>query len=303
MKTRTLKSDVLLLLAAIIWGFAFVAQRVGMEYVGPFIFNGIRFALGSLVLVPYLVLQRKKRRSPQGLTRERDRKILVFGGGLTGIILFLGATLQQVGIVYTTAGKAGFLTGLYVIIVPLIGIFLGQRILFGTWLGALSAAVGLYLLCMTGKLSLSLGDSLVFVSALFWAVHCHILSWLSPKVGAIRLAFLQFTICSLFSMLFALLYETISLQGIFDAAVPILYGGLLSVGVAYTLQVIAQKEAHPSHAAIILCLESAFAVLGGWLILNEMLSFRGLIGCGFMFAGMILSQLQIENRSIRAIFD
>jgi drug/metabolite transporter (DMT)-like permease len=286
-----LKSDLLLLLTAVIWGVAFVAQRVGMVYVGPFTFNGIRFALGILMLLPFAI-----KGNPSNATRmdnlfNKSSKIMRWGGFLTGIIIFMAASLQQVGLVYTTAGKAGFITGLYVIIVPMIGLFLGQKTHNGTWLGAILAALGLYFLSVTKDFTIALGDLLVLMGAVLWAVHVHLIGWLSPQMNSVRLAMLQYAACSILSLLTAIFFESISIKSIQKAAVPILYGGLLSVGVAYTLQVVAQKKAHPAHAAILLSLEAVFAAIGGWVLLHEILSFRGLLGCILMLSGMLISQL------------
>ncbi len=291
MVSRTVKSDLLLLLTAGIWGFAFVAQRVGMEYVGPFTFNGVRFALGSLSLVPLLVWTTRKTRSDEGEKVSNGSPDLWWGGGLAGIFLFSGASLQQVGLVYTTAGNAGFITGLYVVIVPLMGLFLRQRTTTGTWLGACLAATGLYFLSVTDQFTISWGDFLEVVGAFFWAGHVLVIGWLSPRVAALKLAITQFAACSLLSLAIAAIFEEIALSGVLEAAVPILYGGVASVGVAYTLQVVAQKHAHPAHAAIFLSLEAVFAAIGGWLLLGELLSHRGLLGCALMLAGMLLSQL------------
>ncbi|MFZ2039210.1 MAG: DMT family transporter [Desulfobacterales bacterium] len=288
---RTLKSDALLMLTATIWGFAFVAQRVGMEYVGPFTFNGVRFALGSLSLVPLMLLKRKNPSAIAALLPPADRQTVAWGGALAGLVLFMGASLQQVGLVHTTAGNAGFITGLYVVIVPLLGLFWRQRPDLGTWIGALLAATGLYLLSVTAAFKIAFGDLLVLVGAFFWAAHVLIIGWLSPRIESIQLACIQFAVCSLLSLITAAALETMTLQGLMGAALPILYGGLLSVGVAYTLQVVAQRDARPAHAAIILSLESVFAALGGWLLLGELLSARALVGCSLMMAGMLLSQL------------
>jgi drug/metabolite transporter (DMT)-like permease len=291
MNILTLKSDSLLLLTAVIWGFAFVAQRVGMEYVGPFTFNGVRFALGSFVLLPLILRNRKhKANSREILTRPSTRTI-IFGGGILGLTLFAAASLQQVGLVYTTAGNAGFITGLYVVIVPILGLLLGQRTDVGTWIGAFLAAAGLYLLCITDEFSISFGDMLELVGAFLWAGHVLLIGWLSPKIDSLKLAFTQFAACSVLSLITAVFTEVIVLKALFKATIPILYGGVLSVGVAYTLQVVAQRNAHPAHAAILLSLEAVFAALGGWLILNETLAPRELFGCALMFAGMLLSQL------------
>ncbi|MBW1693187.1 MAG: DMT family transporter [Deltaproteobacteria bacterium] len=288
MNITTLKSDSLLLLTAAIWGFAFVAQRVGMDYVGPFTFNGVRFALGSLVLVP-LILRNRKNQNPNGKVLKREeKKVVIFGGAILGITLFTAASLQQVGLVYTTAGNAGFITGLYVVIVPILGLFWKQRPDAGTWIGAFFAVIGLYFLSIADKFTISFGDLLELFGAFFWAGH---VGWLSPKMDSLKLACTQFAACSVLSLFTALLVEKIVMKSIFQAALPILYGGVLSVGVAYTLQVVAQKKAHPAHAAIILSLEAVFAAFGGWLILDETLTSRGLLGCALMLSGMLLSQL------------
>ena len=291
MDHHTLKADGLLLLTAMIWGFAFVAQRIGMDYVGPFTFNGIRFALGCLVLLPLLARSNGPGAVAEAIRPPLTRGQLVGGASLTGVALFAGASMQQVGLVYTTAGNAGFITGLYVVIVPLLGLFWGQRPGAGTWTGAVLAAAGLYLLSVTASFTIAFGDLLVLIGAFFWAGHVLIIGWLSPRTSPVRLAFFQYAACSVLSMVVALLFEEITAAGVRGALVPILYGGVMSVGVAYTLQVVAQQSAHPAHAAILLSLEAVFAALGGWVLLGERLSIRGFTGCALMLAGMLLSQL------------
>ncbi|TYO99062.1 threonine/homoserine efflux transporter RhtA [Geothermobacter ehrlichii] len=289
MKQGTLKADILLLMTATIWGFAFVAQRVGMDYVGPFTFNGVRFALGSLSLLPLILLLGKRQSQPKGIER-----IPVFKGALlAGLALFAGSSLQQAGLVYTTAGNAGFITGLYVVLVPIVGLFWRQRPRVGTWIGAMLAVVGLYFLSVTSDFTISFGDFLVLLAAFFWAGHVLLIGWLAPRTDPLKLASAQFAVCAALSLLTALAVEQVSLQGILDATVPILYGGLGSVGIAYTLQVIAQRDAHPAHSAIIMSLEGVFAALGGWWLLGEILTLRGLFGCGLMLAGMIVSELSV----------
>jgi len=297
MDSRSLRADALLLLTAVIWGAAFVAQRMGMDNVGPLTFNGIRFLLGALALVP---LARSRRRAAAataaagGKAPATDLADYLQPCGVAGVALFTGATMQQVGLVYTTAGKAGFITGLYVVIVPLLGLLWRQRTPWSTWCGAALAVAGLYFLTMSENLSLAEGDALVLIGALFWAGHVLAIGWLSGRqVEPVLLACLQFLICAVLSLAVAGFSEaaTFTLTALWDAALPILYGGLLSVGVAYTLQVVGQRHAPPAHAAIILSLETVFAALGGWLLLQETLSGRGLIGCALMFAGMLLSQL------------
>jgi len=290
MHSRHLKADGLLLLTALIWGAAFVAQRLGMEHIGPFTFNGVRFALGALALQP-LIWRMQKARSGPGASSGR----IIRCGLLAGCVLFAGAALQQVGIIYTTAGKAGFITGLYVVMVPLFGLLLGQRAGAGTWIGALAAAAGLYLLSVNENFSIAFGDLLELIGAVFWAGHVLVIGRLSPGMDAtdaVKLAAAQFTVCAGLSMGAGVLFESITWAGVSAAAVPILYGGLMSVGVAYTLQVVAQRDADPAHAAIILSLEAVFAAVTGYFVLGEVLALRALIGCGLMLGGMLLSQLR-----------
>ena len=284
MRSNSLRADLLLLLTAFIWGFAFVAQRMGMEYVGPYLFNAARFALGCLPLLPFVTQNASGPLLPH-LLRAAP------GSLLAGLFLFAGSSLQQVGIVYTTAGKAGFITGLYVILVPILGLALGQQSGRTTWLGALVATTGLYLLSVEPPFSIAYGDALVLIGALFWAGHVLIIGPFAQQIDWAALAFLQFLTCSLLSFGVALAVEPVAWQPLVDAAWPVFYGGVLSVGVAYTLQVVAQRQAPASHAAIILSLETVFAALGGWWLLSEAMSLRGLAGCGLMFGGMLVSQL------------
>jgi len=286
----TLRSDSLLLLTALIWGFAFVAQRVGMDFVGPFGFNGVRFALGCCVLLPFMMRNGIRAERPAGSSKGTFSSS-AGSSMLAGLALFAGASFQQIGMVYTTAGNAGFITGLYVVLVPILGMFLGHKTSTGTWIGALLAAAGLYLLSVTAEFTISFGDMLVLIGAFFWAGHVHIIGWLSPKNDALKLAFVQNAVCSVLSLLVSLIFEHNGMDGYLGALVPILYGGVLSVGVAYTLQVVAQKHARPAHAAIILSLEAVFAALGGWIILHEVLTPRAMAGCALMFCGMLASQL------------
>ena len=268
-----------------------MAQRVGMDFVGPFTFNSIRFALGGIVLVPLILLGKKPQVSCNSLQTIIRLKMKLKSGALAGLVLFAAASFQQMGLVYTTAGNAGFITGLYVVIVPILGLTFRQHTNVGTWIGTFLAAAGLYLLCVTEKLTVSLGDFLVLVSAFLWAAHVLVIGWLSPKIESLKLACIQFAVCSVLSLIAAVGAEIITLQSIYHAAIPILYGGLLSVGIAYTLQVVAQQNTHPAHAAILLSFEAVFAAIGGWLILDETLTTRGILGCALMLSGMLLSQL------------
>ncbi len=285
--SRAFIPDLQLLLAAFIWGFAFVAQRVGMQTMPPIFFNSFRFLLGGLALLAASVIFPALK--PASSASAGWRKVLP-AGLLCGVILFGGATLQQMGIVYTTAGKAGFITGLYVVLVPLAGLFWGHRMGIFSILGAILAAAGLYLLSVTGQFKLAPGDGLVLLGAFFWTAHVLLIARLSKTVDPVRLSVTQFFVCGILSLLAGLFFEELTWAGLSAALLPLLYGGLLSVGVGYTLQVVAQVKARPSHAAVILSLEGAFAVLGGWLLLGETLSLRGIIGCILMLAAMLVSQ-------------
>lgn len=296
MRAKVLKSDALLLLAAAVWGFAFVAQRMGMAHVGPLTFNAVRFALGAAVLAPFMLARRSSRRAAGGPGMPSAARRTLYAFGIAGSVLFAGASLQQIGIVYTTAGKAGFITGLYVVMVPLIGVLLHQIPSASAWIGATLAAAGLYLLSITGRVDISRGDALVLASALFFAIHVLVIGWLSPRMDPTELAFSQFAACSALSFVFAGAYEPIDLGGIEAAAGPILYAGALSVGLAYTLQIVSQRQAPPEHAAVILSLEAVFAALGGATILGEHLSPRGVAGCALMLTGALVSKLSAARR-------
>ncbi|MDD3364562.1 MAG: DMT family transporter [Syntrophomonas sp.] len=283
---NVIKSNLLLLLTAAIWGFAFVAQRVGMEHVGPYTFNGVRFMLGSLSLIPLILYFRvDSPTSPKGYKSE------VLAGLLAGTVLFIAASLQQIGLIYTTAGKAAFVTSLYLVLVPVLGIFLGQSAGRWTWMGCILAVMGLYFLCIKESASLQFGDLLQLIGAFFWAFHILIIGYFSRRVDVLKLSCYQFFTCSILSLVTAVITETIIIDNILATAVPILYGGFCSVGIAYTLQVVGQKHAPPAHAAIILSMETVFAVIGGFLILGERIEGQEILGCALMLTGMLVSQL------------
>jgi len=289
MKSQAIRADLLMLLAAAIWGFAFVAQREGMETMGPFLFNTARFFIGTVFLLPIVWYLSKKKKISTG--KETSTKKLWVAGTVAGLFLFTASSFQQVGIQYTTAGKAGFITGLYIFFVPLIGIFLGQRTGSGTWLGAFIAVIGLYLLSINEDFSIARGDLLQLICAVFFAAHVLVIGYVAKRMDPLKLSLIQYLVSGVLSFFIAIAIEVITWQMIVDTAIPLLYAGIMSIGVGYTLQVVAQQHAKSSHAAIILGLEGAFAVLGGWLILDENLSTRGLIGCVLMLSGMFLSQL------------
>ncbi len=294
MTSDTLKSDLVLLLAASIWGLAFVAQRVGMEHVGPFTFNGLRFVLGGLSLLPFVWMSRKR-------TYEGSDQDLIKSGMVSGVVLFAGISFQQAGIVYTTAGKAGFITGLYVVMVPIIGLFLRQtRTGAGTWVGAVLASIGMYLLSVNRNMDINFGDMLVFFSAICFACHMIVIERFCNRFSTAALSLVQCGVCSLLSLGVAAVFETFVWTDILAVAFPLIYGGVFSVGVAYTLQIYGQKNSPASHAAIILCLESVMAAIGGWIILNEILSGRAIFGCVLMLTGMLVSQLYAVKKNIPA---
>ena len=290
MDSKELRSSMLLLITAAIWGFAFVAQRMGTMYVGAFTFTGLRFVLGSLSLVPLLIYSNKK--SDKKEKNNAETKINIKAGVAAGTVLFIAASLQQIGLIYTDAGKAGFITGLYIVIVPILGMFLKQRVHISTWAGVALAVLGLYFLSVTEGFNISKGDLYVIIGAFFWAIHILIIDHYTKKVDSIKLSFLQFVTCSILSMTTAFIFEEISFQGLSIVLIPLLYGGIMSAGVAYTLQIIGQKHAKPSHAAIAMSMESVFASIGGYLILKEVLGVRGYIGSALMLAGMLLSQYE-----------
>jgi len=284
-----LQSNVLLLLAAAIWGFGFVAQRLGLEHLGPYGFNGVRFWIGALSLLPVLIWQARR----QGL-QGADGKTMLQAALPVGLLLFIGASLQQVALLYTSAAKAGFITGLYLVLVPLLGLWLAHKTSVNTWLGCLVALSGLYFLSVNSDFSVNPGDILLFIGAFFWAAHLLAIDHFACKMTPVLLAMLQFMVCGILSLLLGFWLEPISLAAIIACAVPLLYAGVIATGVAYTLQIIGQRRAHPAHAAIILSLETVFAAIGGVWLLGETLTSRALLGCALMLAGMLLSQLPLR---------
>lgn len=291
MNTKKIKSTILLFLTAIIWGFAFVAQRVGAEFVGAFTFNGIRFLLGTISLIPVILIFEKEK-----FNKEKFKKTL-FSGLLAGIVLFIASTLQQFGVEITgSAGKAGFLTGLYIVLVPLIRFVMGKKTSILTFFGAVFAVVGLFFLCMTGdEISFGIGDVVLIIGAFFWAGHILVVDKFVNDVSPLKFSMTQFFVCGFLSIIFALFTEEIEFSAIQSAGIPIFYGGLMSVGVAYTCQILGQKDADPTFASIVFSTESVFSAIGGAIILHEIMSGRGYLGCVLIFIGIILSQLDIPT--------
>lgn len=294
MKNISLKSSMLLFLAAFIWGVAFVAQSVGMDYMGPLSFNGARFLMGSVVLLPLVIYRRQKNRK-EGIPAP-DTKITIKGGICCGLALCAAALLQQYGIMYTTVGKAGFITTLYIIMVPIFGIFLKKRVPGKVWIGAVIAAFGMYLLCMSERLALSKGDGLVFICAIIFSVHILVIDYFSPKADGVEISCIQFLTAGVIASIGALLFENPQLGQFMAGIIPLAYAGILSSGVAYTLQVVGQKNVEPTVASLILSLESVVSMLAGWVILHQALTGRELFGCVLVFAAVILVQLPDKKK-------
>jgi drug/metabolite transporter (DMT)-like permease len=287
-----IQANLILLLTALIWGFGFVAQRMGMDHLGPYAFNVCRFLVGALSLLPLLFFFRQKESGPTELNPSFWKFSI-----LAGFALFGGATLQQVGIQYTTVGKAGFITGLYVVIVPILGLFLRQKIGMWTVIGCTLAVLGLYFLSIKEDFSMGWGETMVLIGAFFWAVHVQVIGTANKRnLNPIKLALVQYLVCAALNLLLSLVFETFHLDQVILASGAILYAGIVSVGIAFTLQVIAQKKVEPSRAAIILNLEAVFAVLAGWLFFTELLTMKDWLGCGLMFLGMILSQMKSQEQ-------
>lgn len=289
-----MKNNILLVLTALIWGCAFVAQSVGMDYVGPFTFNMARFLIGAIVLLPVIWFMDRQRKT--GAEKGAGQKTLIIGGICCGIALAVASTLQQWGILFTTVGKAGFITAMYIVIVPLLGIFIGKKVR-PLIIGCVAiAVVGFYFLCMTESLRLGLGDFLVLLCAIAFSIHILVIDHFSPKVDGVKMSATQFLTAAIISAVPTLLWEQPVFTEILQAWQPVLYAGVMSCGVAYTLQIIAQKNADPTVASLLLSLESVFSVLAGWVLLGQGLSLKELFGCVLIFCAIILAQLPEKKK-------
>ncbi|MBQ6805957.1 MAG: DMT family transporter [Lachnospiraceae bacterium] len=303
-----IKQSGILLLTAVIWGVAFAAQSAGMDYVGPFTFNAVRSLIGGVVLIPCICIldKWKKKNTPReqreniesnlNIENKSEKKSLIIGGAACGVFLFVASNFQQFGIQYTTVGKAGFVTALYIILVPIFGIFLHRKVSAKIWIGVAIALLGLYLLCMQGSFQLQKGDFLVLLCAFSFSFHILVVDYFSPKTDGVKMSCIQFFVCGVLSAVCMFLFETPKMGLILEAWLPILYAGVLSCGVAYTLQIVGQKGMNPTVASLILSLESVVSVLAGWVILHETLSKKELLGCVLMFVAIILAQLPDRKR-------
>jgi len=296
---KSLKGSLLLLLTAFIWGTSFVSQKLGMNYVEPFTFGASRFLLGALVLLPLIFIfdaaKKKKMNQTDSSNRENEpvynRKDLIIGGTLCGCALFCGVSLQQWGLVYTTAGKAGFITALYIVLVPLIGLFMRKKVEIYTWIGVVLAVVGLYLLTIKEGFSMEIGDAIVLAGTLFWALHIIIVDSFTAKTESLKLSCIQFVITGILSLIAALIFENPNIKAIIDCAGPILYTAIMVVGVAYTLQIIGQRYTSPTVASLIMSLEAVFSAISGAIFLKESMTPKEIIGCILVFIAVVLTQI------------
>lgn len=298
MNRKELFGSVLLLLCAMIWGSAFVAQRSGLDYMGPCFFNALRSIIGAMALVPCIALLDRlqgHRVSLWGGLTGHDRAVLLAGGLSCGLVLGCASLLQQLGLAHTSVGKAGFITTLYVVIVPLLGLFVGRRVGLRLWIGVALAVFGMYLLCYKGGEPVNRGDLLVFFCSILFSLHIIVIDYFAPRTDCVRMSCLQFLVCGVMSLAIALCVETLTFRSVLNGYVPLLYAGVLSSAVAFTLQILAQKNVHPVVASLLMSLESVFAALGGWVVLNEQLSLREACGCCVIFAAVILAQLRSQK--------
>lgn len=301
-KKLQLRNSLLLLLTATIWGVAFVAQSVGMDYVGPFTFNMLRSIIGGIVLIPCIFLldkiAPKEEKKQTEEERRQGRKTLLLGGICCGVLLALAANMQQIGIQYTTVGRAGFITACYIIIVPILSfLFFRKKCGISIVAAVILALIGLYLLCITDGFAIGKGDLFVLICSFLFSFHILVIDYFSPLVDGVKMSCIQFFVCGIVSGIPALLTETIVWENILQAWMPILYAGVMSCGVAYTLQIVGQKNMNPTVASLILSMESCISVLAGWMILDQKLTSRELFGCVLMFAAIVLAQLPGKKKN------
>lgn len=289
MKTLKIKNLILLFLCAVIWGVAFVAQSDGMNYVEPFTFNGVRSVMGAVVLVPVILVNRKFKSAEQKKSEPVKRSIVA--GAICGIPLCLASNLQQVGIQYTTVGKAGFITALYIVLVPILGLFFKKKVTWRIWLAVMVAVAGLYLLCINGTFSLAMGDILMIACAFCFSCQILCVDYFVAKCDGVIMSASQFAVSGLISLVLMFIVENPSMPAIMSAWLPLCYAGIMSCGVAYTFQIIGQKGMDPTIASLVMSLESVTSVIAGWLILGQSLSVREGIGCVLMFVAIVLAQI------------
>lgn len=315
--SKKIQSIIFLTLCAMIWGFAFVAQRSGMDYMGPFFFSALRMYIGSISLVPVIFIFDRIEKSkslensaPPEEVLQKDtshrlnrftgkNKILIQGGLICGTVIFFASNFQQVGLVFTTAAKTGFITTLYIVLVPIFGLFLKQKVGLNAWVGVIVAACGLYFLCLTESLTITFGDFVVLIGSGFWAAHILFIDHFAPKVNVMKLICLQFIVAGTLSLIVAFFTEELAWSAIVQTAPALLYVGIFSSGIAFTFQALGQKYSTPTASSLILSTESVFAALGGVIVLHEVLSTREWIGCILMFIAVIVAQLPKREKLMK----
>lgn len=291
------KGELILLTTAFIWGTSFVSQKLGMNYIEPLTFGASRFLLGALALIPVILIfdtlnkKKKNDETTESNKNKYNNKDLIIGGVLCGIAIFFGASFQQIGLVSTTVGKAGFITALYIVLVPIFGLFMRKKINLFTWVGVILSVFGLYLLCIQEDFSIQKGDAIVLAGTAFWALQIIIVDIYVNRVDSLKLSLVQFITAGVLSTIAAIVFENPSIASIIDCAGPILYTAIMVVGVAYTLQIVGQRYTNPTISAIIMSLESVFSAISGVIFLNESMNIKELIGCAFMFLAVIITQV------------
>jgi drug/metabolite transporter (DMT)-like permease len=289
MNKFVLRQSLILLLTAIIWGIAFVAQSVGMDYVEPFTFIAVRNVIGVIVLLPVVYIMGRNKEKNQ---KKESKKDLLTGGVACGVFLFIASAFQQVGVKYTSVGKAGFITAMYIVLVPIVGMFMHKKTGIKVWIGVVLAVIGMYFLCIAkGETGIQKGDMLIFICAFTFSFHILTVDYFSPKVDGVKMSCIQFATCGILAAIFMVIFEKPNITDILNAWIPILYAGAMSSGVAYTLQIVGQKGMNPTVASLILSLESVVCALAGWIILHQNLSAREIFGCCVAFVAIIIVQL------------
>ena len=294
MKKNRVIGSVLMLVASLIWGAAFVAQSLGMETIGPFTFTAIRISLGALALLPVCIIKDnlEKKKTPLQEKKPFFTKRELFYGAMMGIAFFAASNFQQYALTYTTAGKAAFITALYIVFVPIAGVFMKKRVQPFVWVGVGIAFIGLYFLCVRPEEGgVNFGDILAFCCSLFFTLQIILIEKSGEEADGVKLSLLQFIVCGILSIGMMFIFEKPKMDGIFAATIPLLYAGILSGGVAYTLQIISQRKLDTTVASLLMSMESVFAVLTAWIIMQEGMSGREIIGCVIMFVAIILAQL------------
>lgn len=298
---KKLLNSLLLLLVAMIWGLAFVAQSTGMDYVGAFTYNFARMLIGGIVLIPLIIFVDMKKSEEVKLTEKNNWKLQLSGGICCGIVFFISSNIQQFGVKYTTVGKASFITAMYIVIVPILSIFIGKKVSKAALISVVMAVAGFYMLCLSGNSKLTKGDLLVLLCAFGFSIHIMVIDYFSPKVDCVKMSCMQFLVAGILSGIAMFIFEKPTVSALWNCRLEIAYAGLLSCGVGYTLQMVAQKNVNPTIASLLMSLESVFGSIAGVLILNETFTRRQITGCLIIFMAVILAQIKlpVKNHSTK----